>query len=423
MKNRLGRWLAQHPLFDTLFSLKGNPRACTFTEPLWGIPSALYTPYMTVFMYALGLGDVEIGLVISIGLVFQVFTALLGGIITDRLGRRLTTFIFDILSWSVPVLIWMFADSLWMFVAAAIANSFWQITNNSWTCLLVEDAPQDKLVDIFTWATIAGLLSIFFAPIAALLIERYGLVPAMRAILAFTFISMTTKFVILFFYTKETVAGARRKQELINVSLGDQLRQYGPVIRDMMRDRKVLFILALMILIQISNTATASFFSLYVTENLGVAKSFLSYFPLVRAGIMFVLIFGIQTRLNRLPFRIPLGIGLSLYGVSMLILIFAPTGRLWILFVYTAFEALAYSLVIPQRDTLLTLFLDENERARQLSLIDAAIVAVSSPFGLIAGLLSSVDRRLPFALNFIFYALCLFLVMPKRRATARLAGK
>ena len=156
MKNRLGRWLAQHPLFDTLFSLKGNPRACTFTEPLWGIPSALYTPYMTVFMYALGLGDVEIGLVISIGLVFQVFTALLGGVVTDRLGRRVTTLIFDIVSWSVPVLIWMFADSLWMFVAAAIANSFWQITNNSWTCLLVEDAPQDKLVDIFTWATIAG---------------------------------------------------------------------------------------------------------------------------------------------------------------------------------------------------------------------------------------------------------------------------
>ncbi len=414
MFQNIVRRIQNHPLIFTLTHLRGNPRACTYTEPLWGIPHALYSPYMTVYMYALGLDDIAIGTVISIGLAFQVFSALLGGLITDRIGRRLTTFIFDILSWSVPVLIWAFSNSMWMFVAAAIGNGFWQITNNSWTCLLVEDAEQDQLVNIYTWITIAGLLSVFFAPIAGQLIRHYGLIPAMRAILIFTFVSMTAKFLLLFAFTTETRAGQRRRDELRHISLKTQLLQYRPVIRAMLRQKQVVFIFLLMVLVQISSTITLNFFALYVTEDLGIGEAFLSYFPLIRAGIMFLLIFGIQTRLNRLPFRIPLGFGLGLYALAQVLLLVAPNGRLPMLFVYTAVEAFAFSLVIPQRDALLTIFLDENERARQLSLIDAAVVALSAPFGMLAGWLSDQDRRLPFVLNILCYLICLLLVLSAR---------
>lgn len=134
---------------------------------------------------------------------------------------------------------------------------------------------------------------------------------------------------------------------------------------------------------------------------------------------MFVLIFGIGTRLNRLPFRIPLGLGLTLYGLAQITLILSPTGNLLILFLYTALEALAFSLVIPQRDTLLAIFLDENERARQLSLIDASVVALSAPFGLFAGWLSAQDRRLPFVLNIVCYLICLALVLPAKDLQAK----
>jgi len=39
----------------------------------------------------------------------QVFTAALGGIITDKFGRRKVTFFIDLLAWSIPTLIWMLA--------------------------------------------------------------------------------------------------------------------------------------------------------------------------------------------------------------------------------------------------------------------------------------------------------------------------
>lgn len=75
-------------MVDTLLKLKGNPRACVYTEPLWGIPFNLYGPYVSIYMYSLGVNDAQIGLIVSIGMIFQIIFALLSGAITDKLGRK-----------------------------------------------------------------------------------------------------------------------------------------------------------------------------------------------------------------------------------------------------------------------------------------------------------------------------------------------
>jgi hypothetical protein len=51
-------------------------------------------------------------------------------------------------------------------LAAGIVNSVWRIVHNSWTCLLVEDADQSQLVDIYTWIYIANIMVGFIAPLA-----------------------------------------------------------------------------------------------------------------------------------------------------------------------------------------------------------------------------------------------------------------
>ena len=103
-QSRLTR-LNNHSLITTLKNLGGNPRGCVYTEPLWGIPFNLYSPYASIYMLALGLSDKQIGLIVSISWGFQIVLALLSGVVTDKLGRRRTTLIFDILSWGVPALI------------------------------------------------------------------------------------------------------------------------------------------------------------------------------------------------------------------------------------------------------------------------------------------------------------------------------
>ena len=294
MRANLKIYFENNPLWKTLRGLEGNPRACVFTEPLWGIAFALYSPYLSVYMHTLGVTDLQIGIITTLGFIMQVFSALFGGLITDRIGRRLTTFIFDILSWTVPLVVFIFAQNFYWFLIGSAFNALYQVTNNSWTCLLVEDAKKDQLVYIFTWVQIAGLLSVFFAPLAVLVVSKYDIIVGVRLILIFATISMTMKFVLLFFFTDETRLGKKKRAEMKSISFNAQLKQYGPVLRRMVSNPAIRLIFILMVLNQVAMSFSGVYFGIYITENLGVSASFLSLFPMLRAILSFILIFTIM---------------------------------------------------------------------------------------------------------------------------------
>src|SRR5512134_1115511 len=221
--------LLNHPLFQTLRELKGNPRITVLTEVMFGIPYNLFAPFFSVYMLALGLKDQQIGSIASLGLVLQIFTGLLSGVIVDKFGRRLTLLIFDVLCWSVPCLIWAVAQDVRFFVAAAVMNSLWRVSHTAWTCLMVEDAEERHLVHIWTWIMIFAVCSAFFTPLGGLVVERYGLIPAVRGLFVFGFLVLTAKFVILYIYSHETVRGVLRMAETRPRSLASLLSGYGGV--------------------------------------------------------------------------------------------------------------------------------------------------------------------------------------------------
>ena len=402
-------------LFRSLLSLRGNQRACVYTEPLWGIPYNLYSPYATLFMVALGVNDQQIGILLSIGAIFQVIAALLGGVLCDKLGRRVTTAVFDILSWSLPCLIWMFAQDFWWFVAAAVVNGMWKITDNAWNCLLVEDAKEEDLIDIYTWVNVSGLIAVFFAPISGFLIAKLTLVPTMRILYFVTFVMMTSKFVILYFASRETRQGKIRMQETKNVSVGRMLWEYKDVLKLVFSNSGTRFIILIYALINVSTMITGSFFSLYITENLGVSEVIVSIFPMIRAALMLVFIFTLQNYCNRLAYR-PVMIGsLILYGLSHVMLLAAPVGNLWLILGYTVCEAFACALFMPRKDALMVIFIDAQERSRVQGLLYVVTMAITTPFGLLVGQLSAMDRRLTFGLNlFIFAVMGLLIFFSKQ---------
>ena len=397
-------------LWQALRSLRGNQRACVYTEPLWGIPYNLYSPYATLFMVALGVNDQQIGFLLSLGAVFQVIAALLGGVLCDKLGRRVTTAVFDILSWSVPCLIWMFAQNFWWFVAAAVVNGMWKITDNAWNCLLVEDAKEEDLVDIYTWINVSGLLAVFFAPISGVLIAKLTIIPTMRILYFVTFVMMTSKFLILYFASRETKQGKIRMQETKDISIWKMMWEYKDVLKMIFKSSGTRFIILLYALINVSTMITGSFFSLYITENLGVSQSFVAVFPIVRAALMLGFIFTIQDRCNRLAYR-PVMVGaLVLYVASHVMLLAAPVGNIWLVLGYTVCEAFACSLLMPRKDALMVIFIDAQERSRIQGMLYVVTMAITTPFGLLIGQLSAMDRRLTFALNIVIFIVMALMV-------------
>jgi MFS family permease len=403
--------IRNHPLLQTLRELKGNPRITVLTEVMFGIPYNLFAPYFSVYMLALGMTDKQIGSLASLGLVVQIFSALLSGAIVDKFGRRLTLFVCDMLCWSVPCLIWAVAQDLRFFIAAALMNSLWRISHTAWTCLMVEDAEERHLVHIWTWIMIFAVCSAFFAPFGGWFVERFGLVPAVRGLFVFGFILLTAKFVVLYLYSHETVRGVQRMQESRNRSLISLLREYRSVFNQLWHSRPILAALSLMVITNIYTIISNSFWGVLFTSKLGFADSEISTYVAVRSIVMTVCFFLIGPRLTNLRrFRLPLWMGFLAFFISQLLLVVMPPRAIPLLVTSVMLEAVAASLVSPMTESLLALSMESDERARVSAIVYVALIVLISPFGWIAGQLSALDRSLPFALNMFLFATGIILV-------------
>ena len=89
---------------------------------------------------------------------------------------------------------------------------------------------------------------------------------------------------------------------------------------------------AVSVILYITNIVNANFFSLYVTQRLGLSENLLALFPILNAVVMLIFMIGIQHRISVTKFRIPLWIGLALYGVAALVLIFSLRRGILVLF-------------------------------------------------------------------------------------------
>jgi MFS family permease len=397
--------LKRYSLITTLLSLRGNPRGCVYTEVLWGIPYNLFAPYASVYMLALGLSDQQIGSIVSITMSIQIGMMLFSGVITDKLGRRRTTLIADLLSWSIPALIWAVAQNFWFFLIAGLFNTFWRIAWNSWTCLLVEDAEQELLVDIYTWIYIANQIVGFLAPLAGLLIAAYGLVPTMRGLYFFAAIMFTLKAFITFSMTTETQQGVVRMEETKHQSPWSVFGEYKGVFWTVLRSPHTLYLAALMLVNQITWTINGSFWSIIVTQKLHVPEQYLAFFPFLKSTIILIFFFALIPLINRLHFKVPLILGYLGYVISQLLLVSAPSLGYAFLIPSVFLEACSFAVVSPLSDKLMVLNIDAKERARIQSIVFMVVILLTSPFGWIAGTLSEIDKALPFILNLVLYIL------------------
>ncbi|HKM34153.1 MAG TPA: MFS transporter [Lachnospiraceae bacterium] len=402
--------LRKHPLIELLKHNKGNPRTLILMEPLWGIPYNLIAPFATLYMYTQGITDVQIGLILSIAMFVQVIFSFFGGIITDKFGRKFTTMMGDFFGWGVACLVWAISSNFWLFLIAVLFNCFEQINQTAWYCLLIEDADSKDLLGIYTWVNIGGLVAIFFAPISGLLIKSFTVVPVVRVLYIVFAVNMIIKVIITFRHCDETRQGKIRMNETKDTPVLQMLIEYKDLIPKVLRNKEIMKVLFVYVILHITNLVNINFFSLYVTQRLGIADRFLAFFPILNAAVMLIFMIGIQHRLESVKFRIPMCIGLVLYAACSMLLILTPIRSMLFIIIYVFVSAVASSLVLPRKDALLQLNINPKERARINALIMSFTIAFASPFGYFAGWLSSIDRRLPFVLTFTIYIAAIIMV-------------
>lgn len=403
---KLKSLLMRNYMIRTLCTLQGNGRYCIWLEPLWGIPYNLYLPYVSLFMTSLGMTPAEIGIVSSINLVSQVVFAVLSGVVTDKLGRRKATLIFDTLSWSVPELIWMCSQNFNWFALAAVFNGAWRITENSWGLLLIEDMPEEQVVPAFSLTQMMGLLAAFVAPLSKFAVDAFGLIPTMRVLYGLTAASMTTKFVTLYFKTTETTTGVRRMEKVKERSLFSLLWECKDVYLGIIREKRMMLTLGIVCACTLVSNVRDSYWALFICSEMGIAESNVVLFSTLKSLVTLGCVFLVVPVMNRKPFRMSMLAALALYAASFVIMLLTPAGAAAVpmLVVSVALEAVALSIMNPITGSLMFINANPEERARVCGLMYATISLIVAVFPSLIGMLANISIRIPFVIAIGLFA-------------------
>ncbi|HPT78661.1 MAG TPA: MFS transporter [Candidatus Atribacteria bacterium] len=394
--------ILKNKLLRTLVELRGNPRACVYTEPMWGLSMNLCLPYATVYMLALGMNDVQVGIVTSIYMFSQMIFAFLSGAIIDKLGRRLSTAIFDFLAWSIPCLIWASSQGFWFFVVAALLNGMMKIPTVSWDCLLIEDAPKDKITHIYSWVIIFGNLSALFVPISSVLVSRLTLAPALRILYINAFVVMTAKILLLYKFSTETATGRIRWEETRNIPWLDMLKGYRNAFGKISGSRGTIFAIVISILVEIVSMLGVTFWQIIASRRIGVPDTLLPIFPMVRSILSIILFFTVISRIRQTKLKWPLYGGFISSIIGCLLLISITGTGFWgyaVLMLSLVFEALGTAVLSTLRESLVAIHADPVERSTIMAILQTTVMLVSVPFGFLGGLLSDISKALPFVMS------------------------
>ncbi len=401
-------FLQKHQLLRTLVELRGNPRACIYTEPLWGLSMNLCLPYATVYMLAFGMGDVQVGIVTSIYMFSQMVFAFLSGVIVDKMGRRLSTMVFDILAWSLPCLIWASSQGFWFFAVAALLNGTMKIPTVSWDCLLVEDAPRDKITHIYSWVIICGNLSALFAPISSVLVAKLTLVPAIRILYLNAFVIMTVKIILLYRLSTETSVGNIRREAARTMSWGQMLAGYKGAAHMILGSRGTIFAIVVSVLIEIVAMLGMTFWQIIASRRIGIPDTLLPIFPMVRSILSILFFFTLISRMKQSRLKWPLYGGFFSAIIGCVLLISISNSGVWgyvILAVSLLCESLGSAVLGTLRESLVAIHVHPEARSGIMALLQTVVMLVSVPFGYIGGLLSDISRVLPFVLSIVLLLL------------------
>jgi MFS family permease len=359
-------------------------------------------------MLAIGLDDYQVGFIATVFMISQVVFAFLSGPITDKFGRRTITAIFDFVAWCIPCLIWWQARNFWFFFVAAIINGTMQVVSNSWNCLLVEDAEKNQITGINSLIVIGVQISAFFGPIVAILFSRLTLVPAMHILYINGFLLMSFKIWLTYYLSRETGMGIirlaeTRKKNIFSLALG-----YGGVLRIIGKSRGTIFAMAITAMVGIVVMINDTFWQVIVSKKLLVPVHLLPIFPILRSLIAILFLFFVVPYMTRGLLKIPLLAGFTCYFIGQALLILAPVDgpvKYFMLCVSLIFDGFGFGSLRMLARSLIGLHVDVAERARVMAIVQMIVMSVTSPFGWIGGMLSSISRNLPFVLNLTILAL------------------
>lgn len=385
-----------------LIDLPRNAKYSIIVEPLWAVFGGMIFFYVPLYMKELGLSELEMGTVNTVYLFIAFICHFFAGPITNRIGRKKTTLVFDILSWSIPMFIWAVAQNFWFFLLAAVINALVKVVVVSWFCLITEDTPQDKRAKVFGIIYVINYAAGIFTPVTGFFIARYGTVPTMRFVYALGLISMTSMFLIRNAFVTETHAGMELMQKHGQLSFTQSIKSYISTVLAACRNKNLILISLIYIITNF--ILSMNFFQvLYMKEYLEFGTGIVSATPGISAVINVLLYIIVVPRLKRFNEEKILTNAISVGAAGSFMFLLIPKSNIYFLIITISILAVGNFIMQTYRDSVFMNKLGEHEKADMFSAVQTFTTLICIPSGYIAGYAYSISPKLPFVLISVLF--------------------
>lgn len=381
-----------------------NTRSCLIVEPLWALFGGVVLYFAPLYMNALGLSDIQMGIVNSVGLFASFVFFTLAGPITNKFGRRRTSLVFDLLSWSISMVLWAFAQNFVWFMIAIIFNSAVRVVTVSWNLLLTEDAPKDKMVKVYAIVNIIGSCGGFITLAAGLLLDGFGVVPVMRWTYGLGAFFMTVMFFLRNAMCTETANGQRLIVQNRTVPLWKLTIQQLLNFRSAAHDGHFV-LLGIAFLISTAVGSFNFFQIIHLTDHLGYTKTQLAVVPAVNSLIGIILILLVIPRIPKSAERIGLLTGFLLCMISAASFLFLGRDMLLIVLLVQAIGAAAFLFLLTYLNSVFMNSVTESHKAELFGLVQMLSMLFSIPTGYLAGLLFTANPLWTFGVTAGLFAI------------------
>jgi MFS family permease len=400
--------------------LKGNTLISVLFEPMWGIPYVLYHFYLSLYMKSQGVTDKQMGYIISLGFIAAIVFSVMAGTITDALGRKRATLIFDLIGWPCAILIYAFSNNFWMFALATVVNSAHRVTAVAFNLMVVEDADSQQRIAAFNLINIINISAGLLTPLAGIAVRTYGIVRAERFLLVFAALSMGAMMILRNHFYTETQIGQRildehpprdLKQVLANVFGGGVLRE----LKQKPEALKVIAVAALFNMHTTVGTHFSLYFAPYLTEVMGIERSMVSVFGVVNSATMLLVFIFINPIINGGNMIYNLLTGLILQMSALFLLITISGNHLIMVGLCIALLAAGFGVFKPFMDTMLAEVTGGKRRAGMYSVLNAVTCTFNAGMGFLSGYIYDLNPRLLYTLSMITLLICAVILMELKK--------
>lgn len=402
-----------------LFSnVKGNARVIVVTEGISAVPFQWYTTYLTLYMLALGVSTLQVGLLSSLLIFTQVISTLFGGYVADRFGRRWVLVVFDIICWGLPMFLYTIARNPWYFLIGRFINGFIYIVMPAFDCLFVEDVAEENRPAVFSMFQFLTSAASLLAPLAGWMVLFWGIIPAGRVIMAACMLMMVGIAIFRWFSLRETSMGQVRMAATAAQPVRVVAREYIGAVRSMFRDRRVAMFLLVRSLMAFATLMWGTYAVIYLVDphGIGLDKSLVAYMPFVASLATLLMIYLAADRLRSERIFHNMLTGQIMWLAAALFFVVSPAGTIWFALVSTFILAISTAFFQPASQSYWANIVGDQERAQVFSASATMLSLFTLPAAPLAGLLYLISPRIPFlaAVALQVVVLCMILAIKPR---------